>query len=217
MVFTEVLGLYASEETEEKVYLRAWQDWDHHTLILTKSDHPGVEHVGWRVEKPEDLGARETSSRFGDRLPLDRGRRGSWAGRRPSLHDTGRDAFRTVLGARSLRRARGALSLPGCLAAQKFPSRGVAPRRFDHMNFLVDKPGDEQEWMTRELGIHHRYYVESEAGTGSPPGSRARTSRTRSRCNATATRTARSCTTRPTTSTRRTSCCGRPPSWPTTI
>ena len=54
----------------------------------------------------------------------------------------------------------GLLSLPGCLAAQKFPSRGVAPRRFDHMNFLVDKPGDEQEWMTRELGIHHRYYGE---------------------------------------------------------
>ena len=62
------------------------------------------------------------------------------------------------------------------------------------MNFLVDKPGDEQEWMTRELGIHHRYFVESEGGEGSPPGSRVRTSRTRSRCNATATRTARSCT-----------------------
>jgi catechol-2,3-dioxygenase len=57
--FTEVLGLYVSEETEEKVYLRAWQDWDHHTLILTRSDHPGVEHVGWRVEKPQDLGVHE--------------------------------------------------------------------------------------------------------------------------------------------------------------
>ena len=79
MVFTEVLGLYASEETEEKVYLRAWQDWDHHTLILTKSDHPGVEHVGWRVEKPGDLGAHEKRLEgFGDRIPT-----GSRAARKP--------------------------------------------------------------------------------------------------------------------------------------
>src|SRR5919199_1013418 len=57
--FTEILGLYVTEENDERVYLRAWQDWDHHTLVLKKSDHAGVEHFGWRVEKPEDLGTYE--------------------------------------------------------------------------------------------------------------------------------------------------------------
>ena len=61
--FTEVLGLYASEETEEKVYLRAWQDWDHHTLILTKSDHPAwsTSAGGWR--SPRTLGRTRNASR----------------------------------------------------------------------------------------------------------------------------------------------------------
>ena len=35
--FTRVMGLFVSEETDdETVFLRAWQDWDHHTLVLTE-------------------------------------------------------------------------------------------------------------------------------------------------------------------------------------
>ncbi|MBA2534474.1 MAG: VOC family protein [Rubrobacter sp.] len=164
--FTEVLGLYVSEETEEKVYLRAWQDWDHHTLILTRSDHPGVEHVGWRVEKPEDLGTHEKRLR---EMGLDHHwiEGGEEAGQGDGLR------FMTPSGMPfELYWEREAYAEPegSPLASrlpshpQKFASKGVAPRRFDHMNFLVDKPGEEQEWMTRELGIHHRYYVQSESG-----------------------------------------------------
>ena len=52
--FTEMLGLQVSEETPGRVYLRAWQDWDHHTLLLTESDEPGLDHLGWRVPAKED-------------------------------------------------------------------------------------------------------------------------------------------------------------------
>ncbi|CAN5720224.1 catechol 2,3-dioxygenase [soil metagenome] len=164
--FTEVLGLYVSEETEEKVYLRAWQDWDHHTLILTKSDHPGVEHVGWRVEKPEDLGTHEKRLR---EMGLDYRwiEGGEEAGQGDGLRfmTPGGMPFELYWERESYAEPEGsplASRLPS--HPQKFASRGVAPRRFDHMNFLVDKPGEEQEWMTRELGIHHRYYVQSESG-----------------------------------------------------
>ena len=43
--------------------------------------------------------------------------------------------------------------------------RGIAPRRFDHVNFLVDDVAAEQQWLTQQLGIHHRYFVESTTGT----------------------------------------------------
>ncbi|MBD0253771.1 MAG: VOC family protein [Rubrobacter sp.] len=164
--FTEVLGLYVSEETEEKVYLRAWQDWDHHTLILTRSDHPGVEHVGWRVEKPQDLGVHE--KRLGE-LGIDHHwiESGEEAGQGDGLRFTtpGGMPFELYWEREAYAEPEGsplASRLPS--HPQKFASRGVAPRRFDHMNFLVDEPGGEQEWMTRELGIHHRYYVRSESG-----------------------------------------------------
>jgi catechol 2,3-dioxygenase len=164
--FTEVLGLYVSEETEEKVYLRAWQDWDHHTLILTRSDHPGVEHVGWRVEKPQDLGVHE--KRLGE-LGIDHHwiESGEEAGQGDGLRFTtpGGMPFELYWEREAYAEPEGsplASRLPS--HPQKFASRGVAPRRFDHMNFLVDEPGGEQEWMTRELGIHHRYYVQSESG-----------------------------------------------------
>lgn len=164
--FTEVLGLYVSEETEEKVYLRAWQDWDHHTLILTRSDHPGVEHVGWRVEKPEDLGTHEKRLREmgldyhwiegGEEAGQGDGLRFMTPGGMPFELYWEREAYAEPEGSPLASR------LPS--HPQKFSSKGVAPRRFDHMNFLVDKPGEEQKWMTRELGIHHRYYVQSESG-----------------------------------------------------
>ena len=33
--FTELMGLFASAEQDGRVYLRAWQDFEHHTLLLT--------------------------------------------------------------------------------------------------------------------------------------------------------------------------------------
>src|SRR3989442_414545 len=53
--FTEVFGLFVSDESDDQVYLRAWQDWDHHTLVLTEAPESGLDHLGWRVEGPDDL------------------------------------------------------------------------------------------------------------------------------------------------------------------
>src|SRR5258707_14059192 len=53
--FTETMGLFITEEDATSVYLRAWQDWEHHTLILTKGEKSSLLHLGWRVETPESL------------------------------------------------------------------------------------------------------------------------------------------------------------------
>lgn len=45
----------------------------------------------------------------------------------------------------------------------KYRSYGVSPRRFDHVNIMVDDVKKEQEWWTELLGIHHRYYIENAA------------------------------------------------------
>lgn len=53
--FTEILGMYISAETANSVYLRAYDDYEHHTLKLTAHAHAGIGHYGWRVRSEEIL------------------------------------------------------------------------------------------------------------------------------------------------------------------
>ncbi len=55
--FTDVVGLLVSDEDDKSVYLRAWQDFEHHSLLLTKGDESALVHLGWRVEDRTSLPA----------------------------------------------------------------------------------------------------------------------------------------------------------------
>src|SRR5258706_13416493 len=41
---------------------------------------------------------------------------------------------------------------------------GIASRRFDHFNVMVNDVAREQAWITGVLGIKHRYFVEGQNG-----------------------------------------------------
>jgi catechol 2,3-dioxygenase len=158
--FTGALGLFVSEETDDQVYLRAWQDWDHHTLLLTRARESGFGHVAWRVQGPGDLKGHERelkslgvevewlegSTGHGDSLRFRSPRSGIpvelyWEVEKFSCTDP-------ALVSR----------LPS--HPQRYTGKGIAPRRFDHANFLVDDVRAEQEWFSDVLGIRHNYYVE---------------------------------------------------------
>ena len=53
--FTRVYGLRLSLLDSEAAYLRAWDDYEFHTLKLTRSDSTGVGHIGYRSASPEAL------------------------------------------------------------------------------------------------------------------------------------------------------------------
>jgi catechol 2,3-dioxygenase len=53
--FTDVIGLYESGRDEQSVYLRAWGDHFHHSLVVTEGPHSGVAHIGWRTAGEEQL------------------------------------------------------------------------------------------------------------------------------------------------------------------
>jgi catechol 2,3-dioxygenase len=163
--YTDVVGLSVTEEDDERVFLRAWQDWDHHTLQLTRGDRAGIEHVGWRVGSANEL-------RDAERRLKELGVAHHWveAGAEPGQGDGLRfltpgglpfelywDVERFEAPPERASRLR---SHP-----ERFGMHGIAPRRFDHVNFLVDDVAREQQWLTQELGICHRYFVENAAGT----------------------------------------------------
>ncbi|WP_276957335.1 VOC family protein, partial [Allomeiothermus silvanus] len=56
--FSEVMGLTVSDTAADAVYLRGWDDYEHHTLKLTAASRPGLGHFAFRVRSPEALARR---------------------------------------------------------------------------------------------------------------------------------------------------------------
>ena len=56
--FTRVYGLKLSGRDGSSAYLRAWDDYEFHSLKLTRHDTTGVGHVGYRAASPEALERR---------------------------------------------------------------------------------------------------------------------------------------------------------------
>src|SRR5690625_2149082 len=164
--YIEVMGLALTKNDGERAYLRAWQDCDDHTLVLKASNTAEVERVGWRVSTKESLSLFEklltemnvdfkwveggTNRALGDAIHI----------RSPSgvpielywekeLFITNDPALKSKLPSHP----------------SKYTAKGVSPRRFDHVNIMVNDVKKEQQWWTDLLGIHHRYYIQNKEDT----------------------------------------------------
>ncbi len=64
--YTNVIGLEETGRMGNSVYFKAWDEYDHHSLILTKSNSAGVAHLAFKVETLDDLAYFEKQiERFG--------------------------------------------------------------------------------------------------------------------------------------------------------
>lgn len=149
--FTRVYGLKESGRDENSAWLRAWDDYEFHTLKLTRSDTTGVGHIGYRVSSLQALERRVKAieaSRFkvigwvdGD---MGHGRAFRfedpfghvfelyWETNRyqPEEHD--RSALKNM--------------------ASRFHAQGVSPRRIDHLNLLASDVTEFRDFMVTCLG-----------------------------------------------------------------
>jgi catechol 2,3-dioxygenase len=161
--FTEVMGLYVSDQEDDRVYLRAWQDFDHHTLILKQSETSGVKQVGWRVSSEKALEAFE--KQFKD-MGIDH--KLIKAGEKKAQGDSIQFKSPAGLPVELYWEKELYVNTNPAIASKlpshpsKYTGKGVAPRRFDHVNFMVDDVEKEQQWWSDLLGIHHRYYVQNQ-------------------------------------------------------
>lgn len=53
--YSEVIGLYETARDEKNVYFKAWDEYDHHSLIITQADEAGLDHIGFKVRNEYDL------------------------------------------------------------------------------------------------------------------------------------------------------------------
>src|ERR1044071_3787499 len=67
MHYTEVVGLIeTARDGQGRVFLKAWDEHDHHSVVLREAADPGMDYMGWRVDSTAAL----------DRLPARGGRTG---------------------------------------------------------------------------------------------------------------------------------------------
>jgi catechol 2,3-dioxygenase len=57
--YTNVLGLELVGRSEGRAYLKAWDEYDHHSLILMEADSAGMEAFGFKVSSYDDLAVLE--------------------------------------------------------------------------------------------------------------------------------------------------------------
>lgn len=57
--YVDTLGLVVTEEDDSAIYLRTYEEFIHHNLILRKGDAPAVAAFSFRVRSPEDLDRAE--------------------------------------------------------------------------------------------------------------------------------------------------------------
>ncbi len=79
--YTNIIGLEETGREEGRVYLKAWDEFDHHSIVLQKSDSAGLDHFAFKVKNEAILSQLEkkieqfglTRSRVSNRTRLAEG------------------------------------------------------------------------------------------------------------------------------------------------
>jgi catechol 2,3-dioxygenase len=149
--FTRVYGLKVSGTEENSTYLRAWDDYEFHTLKLTRHETTGMGHVAYRTASEAalmrraeaiaasgykvigwvdgDLGhgrAFRFEDPFGHRFEI------YWDTRRYEPDAADRPALKNL--------------------ASRYHGQGCAPRRLDHLNLLASDVSEFRRFMETCLG-----------------------------------------------------------------
>ena len=133
--FVNVMGMTESGRRGESVYLRGWDDYEHHTLKLTAAKAAGMGHFAFRATSPEALQRRVGVI---ERSGLGRGWTDGDLGHGPAYSFTTSDGHSMELYYETeWYTAPDALKPSLKNQAMRFPARGVNVRRLDHLNLLA--------------------------------------------------------------------------------
>ena len=148
--FVNVYGLTESGRDGDSVYLRAFDDYEFHTLKLTAAGTTGVGHVAYRTSSQAALQRRvAVIEQMGCGIGWHDGDLGH--GRAYRFNDPDGHVFElyydtTIYEAPPQERP----ALKNL--AQRYHGRGVAVRRIDHLNLLAADVSVIRDFMTKALG-----------------------------------------------------------------
>jgi len=148
--FVDVMGMIESGREGDSVYLRGWDDYEHHSLQLTASHTSGVGHYALRAMSPQALERRVAAI---EKSGLGKAWKDDNIGHGPAYCFTDPDGHNMEIYYETEwydppENLRPALKNQ----ASRFPDKGVGLRRIDHINLLaVDVPAN-RKFMLDVLG-----------------------------------------------------------------
>ncbi len=148
--FVNSLGLTESGRAGDSVYLRAYDDYEFHTLKLTASPTTGIAHAAYRAASPQALERRVAAiERLGAGLGWVDGDLGH--GRAYRFRDPDGHIFEIYYETQHYRAPpaeRPALKNQ----PQRAHGRGAGVRRLDHFNLLAQDVGAIRDFLPKALG-----------------------------------------------------------------
>lgn len=161
--FTKVLGLTENGTEGDSVYLRTWDDYEHHTLKLTASTTSGIRRMGLRTTSQEALDERvkvlEQAGHGIGWVDGDRGIGPTYLFTDPDGHEI--ELYWETEWYRPPEELRPALKNQ----AQRYPGVGVSVRRLDHVNYLGADIPAIYKFMTDCLGARPSERIVLDDGT----------------------------------------------------
>ncbi|OBZ97152.1 catechol 1,2-dioxygenase [Pararhizobium polonicum] len=149
--FLRVYGLTLSGQDENSAYLRAWDDYEFHTLKLTRHHTTGVGHIAYRASSPEALDRRVNAIMASGYKTL------GWVdgdlghGRAFRFQDPFGHTFEIYYD--TVRFTATGDQKPALKnIASRFHGHGCHPRRIDHVNLLASDVAEFRRFMETCLG-----------------------------------------------------------------
>jgi catechol 2,3-dioxygenase len=133
--FVDVMGMYESGRQGDSVFMRGWDDYEHHSLQLTSSEKPGLGHYAFRATSPPALQRRVQAI---EKSGLGKGWKENNIGHGPAYCFTGPDGHKMEIYYETEWYQAPAELKPALKnQASRFSDRGVGLRRLDHINLLA--------------------------------------------------------------------------------
>ncbi|WP_226037535.1 VOC family protein [Aquibacillus saliphilus] len=160
--FKEVVGLEETEVKNGTVYLRAWGDFEHHTLSIREGSESCVDHIAWKAKREEDV------EKFAELLAFS-GTEVTWV---KEGEEAGQgSAIRFQLPSQHTFEIYFKMDKPladedrrSVLKNQTYKSwrKGISPRRIDHVNILSSYDAKEiTNYLINSLGFKLREYIKA--------------------------------------------------------
>ena len=149
--FVEIMGMVESGREGGSVYLRGWDDYEHHSLQLTASSKPGMGHYSFRTSSPQALERRVAAL---EKSGLGIGWKEDNVGHGPAYCFTDPDHHKMEIYYET-EWYKPPENLQPALKnqASRFPNRGVALRRIDHVNILAADVRATRVFLEEYLGF----------------------------------------------------------------
>lgn len=158
--FKDILGMEETHREGKSVYMRAYEDHYHNTLIITENDEAGLGHIALRTTSEQALERRaaaieQTGYGIGW-IEGDVGHGRAYQFRTPDGHKI------EILWDVEYYEAPEEERTPLLNRPQRRPNRGVPVRRLDHVNLLSKETDKNMEFLQEVLGFKVRERIVAE-------------------------------------------------------